>query len=140
MRQVVGCFLEHDGTFLLLRRHPAKIAGNKWGLPAGSVEPGETDLQAMIRELFEETGYRAGPGELEQVDVLELADSAYGPLHFTSYRLRLAAPHEVALAPAEHTEHRWFTPEDAVAHPDQIEHLSTIMRRIGYLTDRPESA
>ncbi|EMR12100.1 NUDIX hydrolase [Methylophaga lonarensis MPL] len=37
-----------------------KIAGdNFWSVPGGRVEPGETAAQAVIREIFEETGEQA---------------------------------------------------------------------------------
>jgi 8-oxo-dGTP pyrophosphatase MutT (NUDIX family) len=35
----------------LLMRHPTR-----WDLPKGHVDPGETDLQCALRELWEETG------------------------------------------------------------------------------------
>ncbi len=38
-------------------RHAAKTY--LWELPAGSIDPGEHELQAAKRELIEETGYRA---------------------------------------------------------------------------------
>jgi 8-oxo-dGTP pyrophosphatase MutT (NUDIX family) len=31
---------------------------NDWGLPGGKPEPFETDYDAMVREVYEETGYR----------------------------------------------------------------------------------
>lgn len=35
------------------------VAGSRWGLPAGGIEPGEPPLVAARRELAEETGLRA---------------------------------------------------------------------------------
>src|SRR5579871_6765798 len=41
-----------EGLNYLLIRHP----GGHWDLPKGKLEPGETELQAGLRELNEETG------------------------------------------------------------------------------------
>jgi 8-oxo-dGTP pyrophosphatase MutT (NUDIX family) len=35
--EVVGCFLENDGEFLILQRHDNKPQGNTWGLPSGKL-------------------------------------------------------------------------------------------------------
>ena len=43
------------GRLLLIKRGHAPQAG-RWSLPGGRVEPGETDQQAVIREIREETG------------------------------------------------------------------------------------
>ena len=53
---VVGCFIEHDGKILLVKRHKAKESGDKWSCPSGKVDSGETEIEAIIREVFEETG------------------------------------------------------------------------------------
>lgn len=42
-----------------------------WALPGGAVEPGETYLAAAVRELREETGIIAGPGDLARVALRE---------------------------------------------------------------------
>ncbi len=36
-----------------------RVAYDDWSLPKGHVDPGETDLDAALREVFEETGVRA---------------------------------------------------------------------------------
>jgi len=54
----------HDpaGRLLLVRRGHAPSAG-LWSVPGGRVEPGETEAQAVVREVAEETGLTvvAGP-------------------------------------------------------------------------------
>ena len=46
---------DSGGRLLLIKRGHAPQAG-RWSLPGGRVEPGETDQQAVIREIHEETG------------------------------------------------------------------------------------
>ncbi len=51
-----------DGRILLIKRGHEPEAG-RWSLPGGRVEPGESDEQAVVREVREETGLsvRCGP-------------------------------------------------------------------------------
>lgn len=55
----------HDasGRLLLIRRGREPGRG-LWSLPGGRVEPGETDAEALTRELFEETGLTVRVGSL----------------------------------------------------------------------------
>ncbi|TIC86597.1 NUDIX domain-containing protein [Nocardioides sp. GY 10127] len=57
------------GWLLLQERdeHP-RIDPDCWGLPGGHMEPGETPLEAAVRELEEETGLVLSPDELTQVE------------------------------------------------------------------------
>lgn len=43
--------MNQDGDVLVVNQN-----GDSWSLPKGHVEPGETDLQAAIREIAEESG------------------------------------------------------------------------------------
>jgi 8-oxo-dGTP diphosphatase len=61
--QVVGAALVRDARVLAARRtSPERLAG-LWEVPGGKVEPGETDEQALLRELEEELGVTVVVGE-----------------------------------------------------------------------------
>ncbi len=51
------------GRLLLIRRRNEPGAG-RWSLPGGRIEPGETDEQAVVREVREETGLSVRAGRL----------------------------------------------------------------------------
>ncbi|NNM63620.1 MAG: NUDIX domain-containing protein [Burkholderiales bacterium] len=50
----VGVLLRADGRFLLASRPDGKPYAGYWEFPGGKIEPGETLLQALERELHEE--------------------------------------------------------------------------------------
>lgn len=56
-KHVVGAVITDDtGRILLLHRPAADFLGDLWELPSGGVEPGETLIGAVHREVTEETG------------------------------------------------------------------------------------
>jgi ADP-ribose pyrophosphatase YjhB (NUDIX family) len=63
IRCVGGIVHDAAGRLLLIKRGREPGAG-RWSLPGGRVEPGETDTQALSRELLEETGLAVRPGRL----------------------------------------------------------------------------
>ena len=54
---------DRAGRLLLIRRGHEPETG-RWSLPGGRVEPGETDEQAVVREVLEETGLSVACGAL----------------------------------------------------------------------------
>lgn len=71
----VGALAVRDGRLLLVKRGRPPAVG-RWSVPGGRVEPGESEPDAVAREVAEETGLtvrvgrlagevvRAGPGEV----------------------------------------------------------------------------
>jgi 8-oxo-dGTP diphosphatase len=51
------------GRLLMIKRGHEPGAG-LWSIPGGRIEPGETDAEALVREMFEETGLAVEAGRL----------------------------------------------------------------------------
>ena len=51
------------GRLLMIKRGHEPGAG-LWSIPGGRIEPGETDAEALVREMFEETGLVVEVGPL----------------------------------------------------------------------------
>ncbi|MGZ0710613.1 (deoxy)nucleoside triphosphate pyrophosphohydrolase (plasmid) [Coraliomargarita sp. W4R53] len=54
--EVVAAVIERDGMLLACRRAPGKSAAGLWEFPGGKVEPGESQSDALAREIREELG------------------------------------------------------------------------------------
>ncbi len=53
------CPRRADGKFLLVWQFRPAVERHVWEFPSGRVEPDETPMQTIARELIEETGHRA---------------------------------------------------------------------------------
>jgi 8-oxo-dGTP diphosphatase len=83
--------LDGDGRLLLVRRGREPSRG-LWSLPGGRVEAGETGADAVVREVFEETGLRVRAGEpVGEVRIPAGVGVVYA---VTDYRCTLDGPGE----------------------------------------------
>ena len=92
------------GRVLACRRtSPAHLAG-LWEFPGGKVEPGETDEQALVRELREELGVESEVGGRLGPE-LDLGGTAVMRVYWASL---------VSGEPSlnDHDEHRWLGPDE----------------------------
>ena len=60
---VVGAMLEQEGKYLITQRSPSASLPLLWEFPGGKVEEGETDREAVVRELKERLGIVVVAGE-----------------------------------------------------------------------------
>ena len=107
--RVVGAMIEQDGKYLITQRPPTASLPNLWEFPGGRVEAGETDPEALARELAEEMGIGVEVGD--RVIHVEHAYESYDN-DFCVYRCRLTRgpPRHIRVA-----DHRWV-------RPDELEH------------------
>jgi 8-oxo-dGTP diphosphatase len=60
----VGAIVRDDAGRLLLIKRGHEPGAGLWSVPGGRIEPGETDAEALVREMAEETGLQVEPGRL----------------------------------------------------------------------------
>lgn len=113
---VAGCYCEHAGKLLFLKRAPKKPRPDTWCIPGGKLEVGETPLMAAIRETDEEIGVSLDEKGLEDVGTVYIR---LPHVDFTFYRFRtvLKTRPKLTLALDEHVEAKWVTLEEALQLP-----------------------
>lgn len=99
---VVGAVIVRDNTVLAAQRSPQMALPLTWEFPGGKVEPGETAVQALAREIAEELNC-----VIEIGDEIITADYAYD---FAVVRLRTFYATLVAGEPraTEHSQLKWI--------------------------------
>ncbi|WP_224403471.1 NUDIX hydrolase [Pseudonocardia sp. ICBG1034] len=104
---VGGIVFDPDGRLLLVRRANEPGRG-LWSVPGGRVEAGESEHEAVVRELAEETGLTVVPGRLAGV-VLR------GPYRIADYVCTLATGDGVPRAGDDATDARFVDRADYAA-------------------------
>ena len=61
--RVVAAVVEKNGRYLITQRRPNAVLPLLWEFPGGKVEAGETDSEALRRELLERLGVESEVGE-----------------------------------------------------------------------------
>jgi len=113
---VVSCFVEYNGETLLLHRQDHKPEGNTWGVPAGKVDTGESLLEAMTREIQEETGFVLPSSQLSYFGKVFVQYPDYGFIYHI-YHTKLDQRQKVAINHKEHKNFKWISPENALNMP-----------------------
>jgi len=118
---VVGC-VDDAGRVLLVKQTAGPFTG-AWLLPGGTVEPREGIEDAARRELFEETGYRAG--ELTPVARYEVRSAPPGRFHFLVHLFR-GTKIDGTPRPETGSALRWVAPLELDPHPNLAVALSDL--------------
>ncbi len=104
-KTVVGAVIaDNDGKVLLLHRPADDYLGGLWELPSGGVDDGEDLIEALHREVAEETGLTvtAAGGYLGHFDYCSGSGRATRQFNFTA---TVASGEAVKLT--EHDAHLW---------------------------------
>lgn len=114
---VVDALVIRDGQILLTKRADHLRAGGLWAIPGGFVERDETTLEAVMREVLEETGYTCEVKQL--ITVLDSPQRRGDDRQNVSFVFEVSPIKEVGTSdPAEVSAVQWFSLEQL---PDQNE-------------------
>ncbi len=115
--EVAACFFTVEEKVLFMKRQAHKSDGSLWGIPGGRCEKGETAHETVVREMKEETGIDLSDKPLKYFGkvYIRLPDVDF-TYHMFAHALE-AIPNDIAMDPAEHTEYRWITLQEALQLP-----------------------
>jgi len=131
---LVLCLIKRNEKVLLLKRSGKESRPGIWEFPFGKIETGEKSIDAVKREVFEETGLRVEPrfiGVLERFDDVSTPQEVYKPIFCFAASINLGA---IVLS-EEHTKFIWIAPQklrsaDFSISIDAINFLKTFPRAI----------
>lgn len=112
---VVGAMLEKDGKFLLVKEIK-EIAKGKWNHPGGWIDVGEDPLEAVKREVKEESGFDFTPKNI--LGVYSLSKEAGKEAGHHAIKLIYIgdiSKQQEGRMEEEISETRWFLPEEIEA-------------------------
>ncbi len=110
MSNSVACIVYKNGKILIAHRIPKGDMGNRWEFPGGKVDDGETDQMTIVREMREEFGVKAEPGEkITSCSFFHKEKECF----LNAYLVQLE--HDGLEKPyilTEHTEYKWVFPKE----------------------------
>lgn len=103
---VTAAVILENEKVLLTRRPDHKAQGGLWEFPGGKVDPGESPVEALNREIREELD-----AEIRVTEIFEVAFYRYdwGPVLILAYSCQLVTK---VLRNIGVAEHRWVHPQD----------------------------
>lgn len=108
-----SAIIENDAKQILVAKSPKW--NDKWVLPGGHIEVGETILAACVREGEEETGLQLTGVTVFHFGELIGSPDFHRPAHFVYFNAHCTvAGGDVKLDQTELTEHQWLSPEEAL--------------------------
>jgi len=114
--RVVAAVIAKDDRYLVTQRRPTAVLPLLWEFPGGKVEAGESDLEALKREVKHRVGVEVDPGA--QISTVSHEYEHYTvELHLYDCRITLGEPsatnvHQFRWVASDDFDRLPFTPAD----------------------------
>jgi len=119
-RGVVAVVMRHD-RLLIIRRSLTVTAPGRLCLPGGGIEPGETEAEALVREMQEELAIDVRP-----IQRCWRSVTSWGT-NLAWWQAELAPDVEPIANPAEVAEVHWMAPDEIRSARDMLASLPAFM-------------
>lgn len=104
--EVVAAVIQKDNKIFCAQRNLAKSMGGKWEFPGGKIEEGETNEEALVREIKEELD-----SDIVVDSYLMTVEHDYPTFHITMHAY-LCTLVKGDLVLKEHNDSTWVTKEE----------------------------
>lgn len=132
---VTGAIVRKKNGEILFARSPKW--SNKWTLPGGHIEPGETIIEAAWREAKEETGLTLQPKEIIHFGEMINPKDFHRPAHFVYFDVVFDVVDEkVTLDNTELSEYLWIKPEQALELDLAESYPAVLEKYLSYLAEK----
>ncbi len=121
----VLAIIRRDGRLLMIQRSATVRAPLSWCFPGGAIEPGESQADALVREMREEIDLEVEP---TQYLTSQTKHGGRLVLHCWSAEIVAGRPRP---NPSEVAAVAWMTPEEIRAHPEVLNGTAEILGAIG---------
>lgn len=106
--EVVGAAIIHNGKLLAMQRSEKMTLPGLWEFPGGKIEKGESEKEALIREIQEELELDI---EVEENITTTTYEYDFGIVKMSTYRAKMKSEHFVL---KEHAQYRWLSPNEVM--------------------------
>ncbi|MBU1000773.1 NUDIX domain-containing protein [Patescibacteria group bacterium] len=129
---VSSAIIENNSGEILLVQSPKWC--NKWTLPGGHIQPGETIIKSVLREVGEETGLKISPICIISWGELINSSNFHRYAHFIYFDVycKLSGG-KLRLDKHELTAFKWVLPKDALQLDLAESYPETIQKYIDYV-------
>lgn len=107
---VVAALIEREGKLLLARRDATSDQAGFWEFPGGKVEAGESQPEALVRELREEMSITATVEDFVATSVLQQPERV---IHLHGWRV---SGFTGTVTLQCHSEYCWVSPADVLSY------------------------
>lgn len=113
---IVGCcYLHYQDKILLLHRQDGQAEGNRWGIPGGKLSNDEGLIEAIIREVSEETGIVLDRSKVHYIGKVYIKVPNFDfEYHMVDYLEPIRNPGDIKINFKEHKGFTWMTPQDVL--------------------------
>lgn len=129
---VAGVVVGHDGLLLVKRDKPP--SEGLWSVPGGVIETGETQEQALVREVKEETGISVQVLEaMNTIDLISLDEEGKVEYHYVLSYFLAKAKSGTIKPESRRAEVKWFALDELPEyemHPRVYDIIQTSMKKL----------